>query len=110
MKKYRHIWVKVEKINWKTVFSEEWLEKEKNWKKDFNCFCGNFLNFQVFDSQNCTKNSKNDLYLSKNNFSRLELSLNKLWQLLTTLLISSNLDEKSKILIDFSSKFLEFRH
>ena len=51
--------------------------KKKNLKK--------FLNFQVFDSQNCEKNSKNYFNLNKTKFSRLKLSLNKFLQLLTTL-------------------------
>ena len=47
-----------------------------------------FFEFSSFDSQNCAKNSKNYLYQSKFKFSRLKLSLNKLLQLLTILLIS----------------------
>ena len=51
-----------------------------------------FLNFQVLIPEIALKSSRNHLCLIKTKFSWLTLSLNKLVQVLTTLLISSKLD------------------
>ena len=67
---------------------------KKKWKK-FKTVCGKFFEFSSFwFAKIALKNSKSYLYLSETSFLRLELSLNKLLQLLTILLISSKLDQK----------------